>query len=255
MRKLIIAIAALCIATAAYAGDADASRRYNAASVRASRFFKYQEWQSALAMYEVMLDLRPDDVASYYHAIFTCGMLGNDDEQMRFFERTQKQGIALDSIFSGVKSISFASGEGREYEKLLLLVRDRQPWLSRGINVYLLEYYDFRHNARGVIEIAESMLSDTPESLQLAHILARAYIMENRTDDALRCYRYILTHQPDDYEALLNSGIFYYTALSSASDPAQRADYAALAQTYLFDAWRICPTPHVADILGKLSQR
>ena len=252
MRRIFLAITALCLATAALAGDADASRRYEAASVRAGRFFKYQEWQSALAMYEVMLDLRPDDVASYYHAIFTCGMLRNDDEQMRFFELTQKQGIALDSIFSGVKGISFATGEGREYERLLLLVRDRQPWLARGINVYLLEYYDFRHNARGVIDIAEAMLADTPESLSLAHILARAYIMEARTDDALRCYRHILAHRPDDYEALLSMGVHFYTALASASEPATRADYAALAQAYLSDAWRIHPTPHVAQILSRL---
>ena len=42
---------------------ADSVRRYEAAKVRACRFFKYQEWQSALAMYEVMLELRPGDVA------------------------------------------------------------------------------------------------------------------------------------------------------------------------------------------------
>ena len=256
MRKLLIAISALWIALAAFAADeADAARRYAAASVRAQRFFKYQEWQSALAMYEVMLDIRPDDVPSYYHAIFSAGRLGNSELQMNFFERTQQQGIALDSIFSGVKSISFAMGEGIEYEKLLLLVRERQPWLTRGINVYLLSYYDFRHDARGVISIAEQMLSDTPESLQLTGILARAYMMDSRYDDALRCYRHIVEHNPADYDALLNLGIYYYTALRSATDATLRADYTALAQAYLADAWRISPTPHVAQILRNLSYR
>ena len=205
---------------------ADSVRRYEAAKVRADRFFKYQEWQSALAMYEVMLELRPGDVASYYHAIFTSGMLRNQDEQMRFFERTQKQGIALDSIFSGVKGISFAMGEGDEYEKLLLLVRDRQPW---------------------------TMLDETPESLQLARILANAYMKASRPDDAMRCYRHIVSHEPADYDALLNMGVYYYTALRQTTDEAARADYAALAQAYLTDAWRVSPTPHVEKILRELS--
>ena len=110
MRKIILALLTMWLAFSVQAEVADSVRRYEAAKVRADRFFKYQEWQSALAMYEVMLELRPGDVASYYHAIFTSGMLRNQDEQMRFFERTQKQGIALDSIFSGVKGISFAMG-------------------------------------------------------------------------------------------------------------------------------------------------
>lgn len=205
-------------------------------------------------IYEEMMDIRPDDVATYYHAIMACGMTGNENRQMDIFERTQKQGIALDSIFSGVKKVSFEIGEGDEYEKLLLLVRSRQPWLTRGINVYLLEYYDFRHDARGVIRIAESMLSDTPESLQLTRILARAYMLDNRSGDAVRCYRHIVEQVPDDYDALLNLGIFYYTSLPAASE-AQRADFAALAQAYLTDAWRVNPTPHVAQILRNLGEK
>ena len=253
MRKLILSLLTMWLAFSVQAEVADSVRRYEAAKVRADRFFKYQEWQSALAMYEVMLELRPGDVASYYHAIFTSGMLRNQDEQMSFFERTQKQGIALDSIFSGVKGISFAMGEGDEYEKLLLLVRDRQPWLARGINVYLLDYYDFRNNAEGVIGIAETMLDETPESLQLARILANAYMKASRPDDAMRCYRHIVSHEPADYDALLNMGVYYYTALRQTTDEAARADYAALAQAYLTDAWRVSPTPHVEKILRELS--
>ena len=144
-------------------------------------------------------------------------------------------------------------GEGDEYEKLLLLVRDRQPWLARGINVYLLDYYNFRNNAEGVIGIAETMLDETPESLQLARILANAYMKASRPDDAMRCYRHIVSHEPADYDALLNMGVYYYTALRQTTDEAARADYAALAQAYLTDAWRVSPTPHVEKILRELS--
>ena len=74
MRKIILALLTMWLAFSVQAEVADSVRRYEAAKVRADRFFKYQEWQSALAMYEVMLELRPGDVASYYHAIFTSGM-------------------------------------------------------------------------------------------------------------------------------------------------------------------------------------
>ena len=104
-----------------------------------------------------------------------------------------------------------------------------------------------------MIGIAETMLDETPESLQLARILANAYMKASRPDDAMRCYRHIVSHEPADYDALLNMGVYYYTALRQTTDEAARADYAALAQAYLTDAWRVSPTPHVEKILRELS--
>ena len=233
------------------AGKAVAASDYDAMRLKAERFFGYQEWGSALAMYEVMLDMRPKDIPTYYLAIFAGGMLGNENQQMNFFERTQKQGIALDSIFSGVRRVSFGNGEGDEYEKFLKLVRERQPWLSRGIDVYLLDYYSFRNDAERMIELAERLLVDTPDNMEYVRILAKAYMMASREAEGVECYKHILKAVPDDYDALLCLGVYYHNAIRSES-PLSAQDCAALAEAYLAEAYRLRPTPYLASLLASL---
>lgn len=250
LRAILPALLALLVAPGA-AAEAD----YGTVSLRAERFFKYQEWGSALAMYELMLDMRPMEIPTYYHAIFVSGMLRNENRQMEMIERTQRQGIALDSIFSGVRSVSFAMGEGDEYEKLLKLVRDRQPWLSRGIDIYLLEYYEYRNDADNMILLAEALLNTTPDNIPYVRILAKAYMMAGRIDESLTCYKHILREIPLDYDASLSLGVYYNSRLAESNTADAAADCAALAESYLADAYGVRPTPYVAEMLSKLRAR
>lgn len=227
---------------------------YDAVKAKAERYFSYQEWNSSLAMYELMIDSRPLDIPNYYKAIVASGMLGKDDIQITMLERTQKQGIALDSIFKGVKNVSFAIGEGNAYEDFLKLVRERQPWITRSINKYLLDYYTFRNDADNMIGVAEQLLATTPDNLEYTRILAKAYMMAGRTDDSVKCYKYIADNHPSDYDALLNLGIYYKQRLEE-SEPENVADLIALAETYLADAYRLHPTPYVAELLAALRNR
>lgn len=251
MKKLASILLAIAVAATSWAA---AAIDYDAVSTKAERFFNYQEWNSALAMYELMIDSRPLDIPTYYKAIVASGMLGRKDIQIDMLSRTQKQGIALDSIFSGVKKVSFAIGEGEAYEEFLKLVRERQPWIARGINTYLLEYYNFRNDAVNMIDVAERLLTTTPDNVEYIRILARGYMMAGRMDDAVECYKHIASQNPADYDAHLNLGIFYKQRLETAA-PADQADCAALAQTYLTDAYRLQPTPYVAQLLVDLRKR
>ena len=137
--RITTLIALLLIAAQATAIAATpAADSYESRKTRAERYFKYKEWSSALAMYLLMLDERPDEVEPYYKAIVAGAMNNDSITQIDMLERTQQRGISLDSLFNGVRSVSFSIGEAGAYNNFLLLVKKHQPWLNRRINIYLL---------------------------------------------------------------------------------------------------------------------
>ena len=120
---------------------------YATLATRAERFYTFGEWESAAAMYELMLAERSDDVRVYARSIVVSGMLGRSDEQIAVVEQSQSAGIALVDIFALVKKDAYSLCHPEIYERLLLTIKECQPWLRRSINVRLSEYYDSRNNA------------------------------------------------------------------------------------------------------------
>ena len=104
-------------------GRVNAVMDYGKLSAKADRFVHFQEWNSANAMYMLMLDQRPMESQLYSKAIVTSGLINDEKLQLDLLERTQKNGIPLDSIFSGVRNFSFEVGESQEYEQFLKLVK------------------------------------------------------------------------------------------------------------------------------------
>ena len=240
-------------ATTALANDSYAKRE-----VKAERHFKYKEWSSALAMYMLMLDQQPDKVEPYYKAIVAGAMIGDSITQIDMLQRTQKRGIPLDSLFSGVRSVSFSIGESNAYKNFLLLVKNHQPWLKRRINIYLLNYYDFCNDYHNAIAIGEQLLAQTPTNTDYMKVIAQAYTDMSDFDNAMAYYRRILTVKRNDYDALLALGNYYAMLLlypadtSTCSNALSRDDLAALSQTYLSEAYNIYPTPYVAQLIDKV---
>ncbi len=112
------------------------SRDYQTVATKAARFFKYKDWSNAAAMYEIMLEDSAKVVDTYSHAIVTAAMRRLPDYEISLLERAQQQLIPVDSIYSGVRRVSFAMGQTSLYENFLMLVMDRQPWLKRSIEKY-----------------------------------------------------------------------------------------------------------------------
>ncbi len=255
--RITTLIALLLIAAQATAIAATpAADSYESRKTRAERYFKYKEWSSALAMYLLMLDERPDEVEPYYKAIVAGAMNNDSITQIDMLERTQQRGISLDSLFNGVRSVSFSIGEAGAYNNFLLLVKKHQPWLNRRINIYLLEYYDFRNDATNVIKTARQLLSQTPRNIGYMKTMARAYINIGDLDKAMECYKRILAIDGGDYDSLLALGNYYAMQLlqpSAIKPRLSREDLIALTQTYLHEAYNLYPTPYVAQLLAQVN--
>lgn len=218
-----------------------ASRDYKTVATKAARFFKYKDWPNAAAMYELMLEDSAKVVDTYCHAIVTAAMRELPDYEISLLERAQQQLIPVDSIYSGVRRVSFAMGQTSLYENFLMLVMDRQPWLKRSIEKQLLNYYVFRRNGPKMVEYSRIMLTGAPDNRQYLAYLADGYMLEGDETRGIDVYRKLLSLYPDDYDTLLILGNYYY--MKGEKEPALR---------YLGQADSIKSTPYVKDIILRL---
>lgn len=218
------------------------TRDYEATAAKAQRFFKYQEWANAAAMYEIMLEDSAKVVDTYAHAIAVAGMRKLPYYQMSLLERAQANLIPMGDVLRGVQQVSFAMGHNSLYENFLLLVKERQPWLTRSIEKQLLSYYMFRRNAPEIIRYSRIMLSGAPDNAEYLSNLATGYMLEGNDTDGIATYKRLLEYHPGNYKTLLVLGNYY----DLKGDTAQ-------ALRYLRQADSIQPTPYVTEILKRLA--
>ncbi len=234
-KTVFIALFLLLSRYHSYASD----NNYTLLKNKALRFMQYKEWDSASAMYELMIDQQPKVIDNYVRAIVVAGMQGNAEAQMSLMERSQRNLIPLDSIFSGVKTESFALGQSKLYEHFLLIVKERQPWLKRNLEKQLLNYYIFRRDAKRIVKYSKIMLSGAKTNSQFLSYLALGYMLSGEYAEAMDVYKRIVDLYPDNVDALLELGNYY---LMQGND--------AQARIYLEQAYKINPTPYVAKLLG-----
>lgn len=224
---------------------------YPAIERKAARFYADHEWASALAMYELMLSERPGVTATYGNAIVAAAVTGQPATQVALLEQAMRHRVPLDSLFASVETRSFALGRAGIYEDFLLLVKERQPWMTRNINARLLDYYTFRREPDKMIEMARLMLDGLPDSIRFLALLARGQMMRGDTADSLATYRHILRLDPDNYDALLQLG--NHALLRYDADPSDTASRDT-ALSCLTRANTLHPTPYVTDAIARLAR-
>jgi tetratricopeptide (TPR) repeat protein len=229
---------------AAGSGVNAATRDYDQIAAKASRFFKYQEWANAAAMYELMIEDSAKVCSTYGHAIVVAAMRRMPDYEISLLERAQQNLIPVDSVFNAVQNVSFGLGQSSLYENFLLLVKDRQPWMKRNIEKQLLNYYVFRRNAPQMIRYSEIMLSGAPENVNYLTSLAQGYMLNGDEEAGIAKYKDILALYPDDYNTLLTLGNYY--AIKNARQE---------ALPYLQRADSISPTPYVKELIKRLTAK
>lgn len=228
-RIMLIAVAVGCWL-------ASCAATFDELRVKADRFIGYGEWPSAMAMLQLMADMRPEDSDVTGQAIAVAGLLDNEAEQLRLFRSGVDHRQRFDSVFSAVEAESFALGRGSIYEKFLLMIAREEPWTARTIDAYMLKYYTFRRDGEGMVKYASKMLNGLPESVDFLRALGSGYLLLGQYEDAGRAYDRILEVSPDDVDALLTLG-FYRES---------QGDYAKACE-YLDRAYGVAPTPYLAS--------
>ena len=254
MKQLLVILFVLV----GFAASGSTPAEYDVLSERAERYFKYKEWGSALAMYQMMIIDRPDAVEPYYKAITAGAMLGDADVQMDMFVRTQQHGVSLDSLFNGVREVSFAMGAAKAYEEFLLLVKGRQPWLNRNVCVYLLDYYMYRNDSLNAREIAQELLEHTPDNVEYLKCLADACMELGDFGNMEKCFKRVLEIDNHDIDALIALGNYYAGVLLGQIEDDlikyNREQLAKLSLEMLSKACNMRASSYLASLMARVNE-
>jgi tetratricopeptide (TPR) repeat protein len=235
-RYIIAAVALLCLCFSLFAQNTD---DYQRTATKANRFFENREWLNANAMYWLMLDQRPREVSTYSHAIVSNIMAGDTVSMATLLEQSMTNNVPFDSLLFSVQNVSMQVGSSDLYEKVLLTSRQHFNWLARGIDAYLLKYYDFRNNGPKIIEYAKIMLNGMPESIEFKRLLARGYSLNNEMELAAQTWKSILQINPYEYDTLVDLGNYYEVIGQHAT-----------ACSFLTRAYAIRKTPYLKSLLS-----
>ncbi|MDO4319903.1 MAG: hypothetical protein Q4C34_04940 [Bacteroidales bacterium] len=218
--------------------------RYALTAERATRAYDSREWSSAAALYELMLDMRPDSSDIYARAIVANIQVPDTAATVDLMERAMSHGLGLADVLTEVRTQSFAIGRGDSYGDYLLQLRAAMPWMSRALDHELLEYYTFRNDGPMTVRYARIMLAGLPESAEYRAVLARGYLLSGDDRQAVATWQAMLQTDHDDYTALLNLGNYH----AVMGDNTEAAEYLRRAQ-------RLHPTPYVEATLRRLDMR
>lgn len=212
---------------------------------KAQRAFNHQEWASASALLDLMLDERPQVADTYGQAIVVNAMRGDTVAEMRLMSKALDNHIPFDSVFSRVRQWSFLLGKTHLFEKFLTNVRDTHPWMKRTINSYLLKYYSFRRNGSEMVNYSNIMLTGAPDNVGFLTTLADGYMLTGNFPAAVEAYERVLGVEPRNYHALLTLGNWFALQPDGAGKE--------MALKYLTEANSVRPTPYVTSQLKALS--
>lgn len=210
-------------------------------TIKAERFYKQHEWASASAMYYLLIDEHPENASYYGRAIVSDGMRKDTAAQMQTMRLALDHHLTFDTLFSQVESESMQLGEACVYERFLLLLKEREPWMTRAVDARLMNYYAFRHYPEASVRYAETILSGMPDDEQALYILAQGYLGEGDMAEAMTVYERIIRINPRSYTALLYLG----NAAADAGDNSK-------ALEHLKKAEQIKSTPYVTALIKRL---
>lgn len=223
---------------------------YATLQVKAGRFYHYREWSSALAMYKLMLDQRPDVADTYTHAIIAASLASQPDGPGALFRKSIDAHIPLDSIYEGVRRLAFEQGNASIYENFLKKIAIEYPWMSRNIDSRLLDYYTWQRNGEGMVEYAGRILRGIPDNTKFLTALADGYFNQGDDRRAVEVYNRIVTLDPMNYHALLVLGNYY---LDLSTQERSNDEARVLARQYLERANAINPSPYVTARLSQIT--
>ena len=176
---------------------------------------------------------------------------------MDMFERTQQHGVSLDSLFNGVRKVSFTMGTAKAYEEFLLLVKDRQPWLSRNVCIYLLDYYMYRNDSQNVKEITQELLEHTPDNVEYLKCFANACMQLGDFENMEIYFKRVLEIDNHDEDALVALGNYYAGMLLGQIEPDSikynREQLARLSLETLSKACNMNASPYLTSLMARVN--
>lgn len=182
---------------------------YETLAKKAANHYENRAWRESLAIYDLMLDMKPRVTDVYIQAILASSLLEDNSSVMKYVEGSEKNGIPLEDIFKGVDAKARRMSNSGIYENMLRLIKEKQPWFSKLVNNYLLNFYQFRNDASKTLIIADELLVSSPDNVEYLKAKANAFFILGNDSSAITIYKNILTVEATDFDAASFLGNFY----------------------------------------------
>ncbi len=204
LRGVIVLLLLATLTTTTIASTTDVDEQ------RAAQYLANKEWEIARTRYDKLLQEHPLRTDFYAAAITASLCYDSLTNVMPYVTLSQKSGLSLDTLLITSAIYSRKVEQPTLYPRLLHQIKSEQPWFANLINRYLLNFYLFRKEYKTALLYADALAETLPNSLEIKKAKATALLGLDQIDVALNCYRVILDEYPDDRDALLYLGVYYY---------------------------------------------
>lgn len=237
---LCLALLAAVAAPAARLSGASETSDLARQQAKAERFFSHGEWLNASASYVLLSTEYPRNTDFYARAVVSQYMSGDTIGAMSVLRRSMLNDVPIDSLLGQVNVLSKQAGNAPLYRNVLTDLRKNSPWLTRNIDLRLLDYYTSRDDGPEMIRMARLLLAASPDNERLRMILARGYLIDGQFGAAEAVWRRMLAETPDNVDVLLWLGTLYLNTGSHDT-----------AMPLLRKAYDLRPTPYLRQLLKK----
>lgn len=242
MRALYLCLALLAAVAAPAARQSDGAGTPDQArqQAKAERFFSHGEWLNASASYVLLCTEYPQNTGFYARAVVSQYMAGDTIGAMSVLRRSMLNDVPIDSLLGLVNTLSKQAGNAPLYRNVLTDLRRNSPWLTRNIDLRLLDYYTSRNDGPEMIRMSRQLLAASPDNGRLRMILARGYLIDELFGAAEAVWRRMLAETPDNTDVLLWLGTLYLNT-----------GHHDTAMPLLRKAYDLRPTPYLKQLLDK----
>jgi tetratricopeptide (TPR) repeat protein len=197
--------------------------------------FSAGDYESAIAAYDKVLEIKPDDHEAWFKRGVALGHLSRNEEAITAFDEVLKlkpenyeawynRGLALESIGKYQEAIA-------SYEEVLKLKPDDiEAWYNRGLALGNIGRY--------VEEIAsyQQVFKFNPEDYEAWYSCGVALVNLGKNQEAILCFNKVLKNNAADHEAWYNRGQALKN-LGQYPEAIQCFDQAVIIKPDLQQAW------------------
>lgn len=177
---------------------------------KADLHFKNGEWEEAMTDYNTLLTEDSRNLELYTEAIISSLSVNDYMASSRYVNLSDSNHITLDSLLINMDIVTRTLRMTPIYEKFMNRLIVEKPELKVKIDNYLLKHYLFRKENLKTIVVANELLEISPDDIDLLKIKANALFKSGHESEALKCFEQVITLQPQDKDAYIFIGNYYY---------------------------------------------
>lgn len=172
--------------------------------------FNAERWKSAGTLYELLLK-DSTSYTPYMAKALLANELAADEASLRKADLLYQQNrFRLDSLLHDFSRLCIRLRHFDAFEESLNRIRTVMPENNDTLLYGMIRYRMFLRDAPGAIRLTEKARIEQPAKSLWIRLEAEAWQMAGKSDKALGLYRLLLSLNPNDLDALLFEGNYYY---------------------------------------------